>query len=161
VRISGRELADRAVPVDEIGGHGGIALHDLLASESDPQHVLEHLVAFVAALACASDPIDARVRGFTALSRRPRARLDALARELSVPDRTLRACLLNEVGLSPKRFLRIQRVLRAANLILHHRASAVEVAELTGFCDQPHMLREFGSLLGEAPRKFVARGQAD
>jgi AraC-like DNA-binding protein len=87
-------------------------------------------------------------------------RVDGLQRLLRLSARALHARVVAEVGLAPKRALRIER-LHAA---LHETGRGVPLATAAlnaGYSDQAHLTREACALLGEAPTRWQRRGRAD
>jgi AraC-like DNA-binding protein len=89
-------------------------------------------------------------------------RVAELAARLGVSDRHLRRLVMDETGISPRRFARIQRfhaLLRSADaaprpawtaLALHH-----------GYADQPHLIREVQDLAGLTPARLHAERRAE
>jgi AraC-like DNA-binding protein len=83
--------------------------------------------------------------------------VDAMARALAMPVRTLHKRTREAIGLAPKRLLRIVRIHRV--LESHRRGRGwAALAIRAGFADQSHLVREAQALLGEAPRAWIARG---
>jgi AraC-like DNA-binding protein len=82
-------------------------------------------------------------------------RVATLARQLGVTDRHLRRVIVNETGIAPRHFARIQRfhaLLRASDL-----ASRPEWAALAahhGYADQSHLIREVQDLAGVTPTRL-------
>lgn len=66
--------------------------------------------------------------------------------------------LTGEIGLAPKRILRIQRLHRSLALSQQGACGWAQVASGSGFADQAHMVREFVDLLGESPTVWRQRG---
>jgi len=75
------------------------------------------------------------------------ARIDAIARAVSLSVRTLQTRFLAEVGLSPKEFARLLR-LQATLRALDGDSALANVATDTGFSDQAHATREVRRLTG-------------
>lgn len=119
-------------------------------------------------LPAAAAALFALVRGRTRTGRTDPARalidaarradsVEAMARALAMPLRTLHKRTHEAIGLPPKRLLRIVRLHRV--LQAHRRGRGwAELAAGAGFADQPHLVREARALLGEAPRAWIARG---
>ena len=79
----------------------------------------------------------------------------ACGRESSM--RTLRRQFTQYVGLSPKqtaRVIRFQQVL--TRLVRGVDVNYARLAQLTGYSDQAHMIREFVELVGVTPGRYVA-----
>ena len=91
-----------------------------------------------------------------------------LAAWLHVAPRSLRDRMYRDLGMSPKRTLRILRLHRALleswRCGLDGRSSGAGlsafVAHAAGYADQAHFTREARALLGEAPSTWYARGSA-
>ncbi|MEV5342577.1 helix-turn-helix domain-containing protein [Streptomyces sp. NPDC052676] len=78
----------------------------------------------------------------------------ALADRLDCSQRQLERCCGEQLGLAPKRLARVLRLQHAATLL----ASGIrpgEVAPRCGFYDQAHLTREFTSMTGRPPLRFV------
>jgi AraC-like DNA-binding protein len=83
-------------------------------------------------------------------------RVQQLARALEWSERTLERRLLDELGLSPKRYLRILRIRRALRALRTSNAdSSAQLASELGFADQAHLCREFRELLGCTPTQAL------
>jgi AraC-like DNA-binding protein len=82
-------------------------------------------------------------------------RIADLADALDVSTRQLERVFQVQVGLSPKRFLRILRF-QAALRAMHtgRRTPWVDVALAHGFYDQAHFIRDFKALAGTSPAGF-------
>jgi AraC-like DNA-binding protein len=89
-------------------------------------------------------------------------RVAELAKSLGLSDRHLRRLVMDETGMSPRRFARIQRfhaLLRSADC-----AARLEWAALAfrhGYADQPHLIREVQDLAGVTPARLLAERRAE
>lgn len=91
-------------------------------------------------------------------------RVAELAGRLGVSDRHLRRVVMDETGISPRHFARIQRfhaLLRAADAAPHPAWAALAFRH--GYADQPHLIREVQDLAGVTPARLHAdrRAEAD
>jgi len=59
------------------------------------------------------------------------------------------------LGAAPGERLRTRRLERAADLLMHGRASIGEIALASGFCDQSHLNRQFRQAYGVTPGEFA------
>ncbi|MFD1151351.1 helix-turn-helix domain-containing protein, partial [Saccharothrix hoggarensis] len=133
------ELVDRKVPLSDVWGSRvtdeaalRAALLDRLASVEPGRSDLVHAAARLL-----------RTRGVA-----------ETARELAVGERRLRTLFGEAVGLSPKRFARVDRVRRVVA-----RGRAGEWARLAaelGYYDQAHLIAEFRATMGVPPGAYVA-----
>ena len=89
-------------------------------------------------------------------------RVATLARELGVSDRHLRRLMVDETGIAPRHFARIQRfhaLLRASDLA--PRPSWSALAFDYGYADQSHLIREVQDLAGVTPTQLHAERGAE
>jgi len=89
-------------------------------------------------------------------------RIAELAAKLGVSDRHLRRLMIDESGISPRQFARIQRLhalLRSADAAA--RPAWAELAFRHGFADQPHLIREVQDLVGVTPARLHAERRAE
>jgi AraC-like DNA-binding protein len=89
-------------------------------------------------------------------------RVATLARQLGVTDRHLRRLMVDETGIAPRHFARIQRfhaLLRASDLAPHPSWAAL--AAMHGYADQSHLIREVQNLAGVTPTQLHAERRAE
>ena len=82
-----------------------------------------------------------------------------VARWTGEATRSLRERAHREIGLSPKRTLRVLRLHSALHARRYGRSWA-QVAYAAGYADQAHLTRELRALLGETPSAWQARASA-
>ncbi|MET7320154.1 helix-turn-helix domain-containing protein [Streptomyces sp. NPDC005549] len=150
-----RELRDQAVPLTELWGDRAARLERRLNELSGTDSVLRGIEdAVLKGLHHDADPRDPLLREAVQSLSTTGDRVAALAQRLSVSERHLRDLFTDRVGLTPKRFTRIQRV----RTVLA-RAGAAKWAGLavdTGYYDQSHMAADFHALMGVSPTAFRA-----
>jgi transcriptional regulator GlxA family with amidase domain len=84
---------------------------------------------------------------------RGQVRIDAVAAALGWSRRRMERIFQDEIGVSPKLYSRIVRLNAVlAALDDSERPRAVDFALEAGYFDQPHLLRDFGALVGRTPR---------
>jgi AraC-like DNA-binding protein len=149
-RLPSSDFTDRSISVEEAFGTQGKLLLEQLGGHLPSRDSVETIAAFLAQVGTsqnrrASLPLDGcnRVR--------------QLAAQTGLPPRTLHSRLTRELGLSPKRVLRIQRLHRALKLAQDRSSAWPQIAAGSGFADQAHMIREFVDLLGESPTAWRRR----
>lgn len=146
---------------DHIGPARFVLDPDWCAGFTATANPAEHLIESVRALASAAsepDPVVmAAVRTLLATGgAEPIARL-SFASGLSA--RQFRRRFTEAVGLSPKELARLRRIRAVAAAAVMEGGSWAEAAAEHGFADQAHLVREFRSLLGRAPRAFQSHAQ--
>lgn len=89
-------------------------------------------------------------------------RVAELATRLGVSDRHLRRLMMEETGISPRQFARIQRfhaLLRSADRAPHPEWAALAFRH--GYADQPHLIREVQDLAGVTPARLLMERRAE
>jgi len=138
-------------------------LEERLMRTTEPADALRLLVAFLrerrAARLGAGRAVGELVRlrvSMESLRRGAGApRVATLARHLGVSDRHLWRLMVDETGISPRHFVRIQRfhaLLRASDLA--PRPSWAALAADHGYADQSHLIREVQDLAGVTPTRL-------
>lgn len=155
------ELADRAVDLHELWGRSGDEVAERAARlAADPQAALRAIEPLLAARvpvdeASAGARLAERAIERFAATAAAEPTVEALARDLGASERTLRQAFADHVGVSPKRYARIERIRRVAARA--GSRSWTQLAAEHGFSDQAHMNGEFRALLGVSPGAFIAR----
>jgi AraC-like DNA-binding protein len=80
----------------------------------------------------------------------------ALVREVGWSDRQLAQRFRREIGLTPKAAARVIRFDAARRRLQRGDTTVGQVAAAYGYYDQPHLVREFGSLAGCPPTQWLA-----
>ena len=147
-------LTDRSVPLEHVFANR--VLRDTqIAADAPPALIATELLRIVRRVASTPEahPIGRALEGAH--------RVKGVAEAFGVAERTLRARVIREIGLSPKRALSIARLYRALFRAHARRRSWAEVAYAAGYADQAHLTRECRALLGDSPTGWLARGSAD
>lgn len=152
-------LTDRSVPADAIWGSAGDGLVREVVGAADPGHVKTRLIDFLRRISPRASAVDWRAAAYAKLTRRSGGRMavEAAAGAIGISPRALRYIAHDALGLAPKRYARVERLLRA--LQASQEAPWGRVAARVGFSDQAHLARDLKDLLGEAPTDFSARGR--
>ena len=155
------EMIDRALPLGELWGEPGDRLAAELARIGDDvpalarrieRALLDHLASRPAGELYRSDLTYDAVRSLSA-----RAHLEpvgAIARRLAISERQFRTVFTDGVGMSPKRFVRIDRVRTVLAGVRGERWS--QLAVRAGYYDQSHMTAEFRKIMGVPPGAYAA-----
>ncbi|MFF5336164.1 helix-turn-helix domain-containing protein [Streptomyces sp. NPDC013181] len=154
------DLAHRLVPLDELLGALGVELVDRLRAATTWAArfaVLDELLLRAVGRGAGGDPVS-RVRPEVAeawrrlLAARGRVRVGEVAAEVGWSRRYLTERFRGEVGLSPKTFARVLRFEHAHELAtLHDPLPWAEVAAVSGYADQAHLVREWSEVTGRSP----------
>lgn len=157
-RLPSSDFTDRSIPVEAVFGARGRSLLERLSEAAPGRGVLDTLAAFLAETWTGEARHASLPRLYSpSLQLEGCDRVEQLAVKTGLPLRTLHARLTQEIGLSPKRVLRIQRLHRALKLAQLGSSTWPEIAASAGFADQAHMIREFSELLGESPTAWRRR----
>jgi AraC-like DNA-binding protein len=165
------ELTDGRVPLDALWGRAAEAVADALAGGKPETRALRVERVLQSRLRCAKalrrGGDEALAVRAVDLMRRTRGSLGVadLAAALSVGERRLQRAFGRSVGLSPRalgRVLRFRRALREIERAAYDpgRLGWAALALGVGYADQPHFIREFKSLSGLTPARYVAERRA-
>ena len=152
------ELRNRHVPLEALWGRRAAELRErLLAAEGAEARLLllEHMLL---SLLHRPQSHHAAVGHALAAFRRGPRRIADVVDETGLSPRRFIRLFSDEVGLTPKSFCRIRRFQRTVTLL--HRAQAVDWAETAlacGYCDQSHMIHDFQDFAGLSPANYLAR----
>lgn len=144
------DFTDHTVFVEDVFGAHGRLLMNQLGEFTSP----------LSAIGVISHFLSRKWSGENRVARFPFAehtRVEEMAAHTRLPLRTLRSRLMQHVGLSPKRVIRIERLHRALASSRGRSVTWAEIAARSGFADQAHMTREFRCLLGESPTEWSRR----
>lgn len=90
------------------------------------------------------------------LADHPRAtRVDELAREAGLSERSLQRLVEQRIGLSPKWLLQRRRLHDAVEALKAGRGSLAEVAADLGYADQAHFTHDFRTVTGMTPGEYL------
>jgi AraC-like DNA-binding protein len=148
-------LRDDLVPLAAVCEGAGAFLREQLlgaASPGDALAVMENFLIGQMVDGVCPDP--AVIAAARALARG--SRVDEVAERLGLLPRTLRRRFAAQVGLSPKRFGRVQRLQRVVRgLDGWAQVDWADTAARHGYCDQAHLADEFRELVGVTPGGYL------
>ena len=155
-RLPAHELVDETLAAEELLGRPGRLLVERVASADDPllelAEAIHELVrdARRSELACRAERKISEARGQLKLVR--------LAQALGTSPRSLQRHFRDQLGISPKRFATLRRFEETCRRLRRSPpASLVDIALSSGYADQAHFTREFRSLIGVPPRRWLAK----
>ena len=153
-RLPSSDFTDQSISVEAAFGAQGKLLLERLSglASGRGRGALDTIAAFLAEVGTGQS-------GRASLPLEGCNRVEQLAAQTGLPRRTLHSRLIREIGLSPKRVLRIQRLHRALKLARDRSCAWPQIAAGSGFADQAHMIREFVDLLGEPPAAWRQRSR--
>ena len=156
------EITDRRVPLDALWGAGADAFDGLPPAER-VQRMNRLLGQRLVRWTPGARSDEALVPQAVALMRRARGGVGvgAVAAALGVGERRLERAFDRAVGVGPRlfgRILRLRRAVRAidARIAERRRIEWTAIAFDAGYSDQPHLIREFNSLAGATPVRYLA-----
>jgi AraC-like DNA-binding protein len=144
---------DLQVPLGDVWGRPGTALRERVLEAATPQDALDVVEGvLLGRVAGPRDPLVVAAAGALSAG----TAVGKVAADLGVLPRTLRRRFTAQVGLSPKRFARVQRLQRVVQ-DLDGRSSVnwAGVAARHGYADQPHLVEEFRQLVGVTPTEYL------
>jgi AraC-like DNA-binding protein len=150
--VDAAALRDAHIPLADVWGDEGRHLEELLDGGDDRVGVL---LAALGARAPRTAPPDPLVRAAVGRLNDPRARVEALARELDVSARQLRRRFESAVGYGPKRLARVLRLERAL-AVARGGEELAWAAAAAGYADQAHFANDCRALAGISPSALLA-----
>ncbi len=153
---SAREFANAHVSLADIWGANAHSLHQRLVEAPTPDAKIAILFR---AMVDRHHDIDRHPAVALALSRFARAphrtSVRAVAREAEVSAKRLIHLFAEQVGMTPKLYLRVSRFQRVlARVHIAPRVDWMEEVEHHGYYDQPHFIREFREFSGFTPTEY-------
>lgn len=156
--IAASELADAHVDLSALWKRSANELRERLCAASKTAERLDLLEEYLRKRLRGARPGDDVVGPAIERLRGEGRSIALIARELGMSHRRLIEVFTREVGLTPKRFDRIQRFQRALSATLTEtERSWTELALDCGYYDHPHLLREFGAFAGSTPADLQRR----
>jgi len=148
-------LRDDLVPVEAVCGGAGAFLRERLLEAASPGDALAAMEAFlIGQMVDDACPDPAVIAAARALARG--SGVGEIAERLGLLPRTLRRRFAAQVGLSPKRFGRVQRLQRLVRgLDGQIRVDWAATAARHGYCDQAHLADEFRDLADVTPAGYL------
>lgn len=145
------------------GRPGGALVDDVRAAmQDDPHDPAAHLasIARVESWLATHLPVDASGllvnRLVSWLSEHPEVtRVDELAREAGLSERSLQRLVEQRIGLSPKWLLQRRRLHDAVEALKAGRGTLAEVAADLGYADQAHFTHDFRTVTGMTPGDYL------
>ena len=148
-------VRDQQVPLAEVWGRPAASVRDRLLEAASPQDALDVIEdVLLEQVTGPLTPDQLTAAAGSGLS--AGVPVGEVASVLGVLPRTLRRRFTTQVGLSPKRFARVQRLQRVVR-DLDRRAEVdwASVAARHGYADQPHLAEEFRQLVGVTPTGYL------
>lgn len=152
-------LANHHVDLDALAGGDARTLRQRLLEAADAATRLRIVQAWLLRQADAAAPHPAVAHALRLFDAAPQVhRIDAIAAHCRLSPRRFGELFREQVGMSPKRYARLQRFRRV--IAQAHSAADIDwagVAADCGFHDQPHLVHEFRAFSGLTPTAWQAR----
>lgn len=157
------DLKDFSIPLQTLFKSKASELKDNLdelARTGNIKQCIKELEAFLTGSLIGDRSIDQRLKFLTdrIAANFGNISVKRLAEEVGISDRYLRKLFLAQIGLSPKRYVMVNRVTNVVRRVDEGNVvSWSDLALSAGYFDQSHMIEEFNNLLGESPEAFISR----
>lgn len=157
-----RDLTDADVPLGDVCARTRDLLLDtaMLAPEHERVVRVEWLLRAVARAQRTARTSRNALAGEAALrvERMRSPTVGALACAMSVSARSIERAFADEIGIGPKEYIRIRRLQRVIRLLdgARERPDWAGLSAACGYCDQPHLVREFGLIAGLTPESYLS-----
>lgn len=152
--LSAADLTDAIVPLEQIWGRTAREARQRLDDQPSASTRTDLLKTFLRPV----EIKNAVQRALEYMAARDGAvDLNWIASQSSLSPRQFRRRCLEESGLTPKRLCRILRFRRARALALAaRRPDWADIAILTGYCDQAHLIRDFREFTNRTPMTVLS-----
>lgn len=152
------EARDDLVDLEHVWGTEGRTLRDRLLDAVTPEAKIALMEASLLAHLSPSDDYEIACIAHAAIALREGAAVGSVTERLGVLPKRFVRTFRHHVGLSPKRFARVQRLQR----LLASVASTTDAGEIdwaraaveSGYYDQAHMVNDFRDLTGMTPSAY-------
>jgi AraC-like DNA-binding protein len=158
------ELSQRVVTIEELFGRGGMLLREALAEAPGWGERFALVDEFLLTLLDrARSPVPSVTRAFGRLRESGGALpVGVIAAEIGCSRRHLITRFREHVGVTPKLLARILRFERVVSLVdARTEMGWAEIAQVCGYYDQAHMIRDFNQFAGGPPSEFARRRLPD
>ena len=157
--FSAREFENAHLPLADLWGPEAERLHQRIVQAPAPDDKIEILFRALAARFLERTRHPAVELALARFARAPhRLSIGGIAREAEVSQKKLIRLFSEQVGTTPKTYLRVARFQRVIAKV--HAAPGVdwmEIVERHGYYDQPHFIREFKEFSGFTPGEYFKR----
>jgi AraC-like DNA-binding protein len=157
-------LAHRVVELGDILGPPARRLEDAMAEASDWERRFDVLEAFISdRIFSARAASPGVVWALEILNKSAGlSNISTLATELGWSHKHLIAKFHEQIGLPPKTVARVLRFHRAIDLLQQRDIPRwVEIAQICGYYDQAHLIRDFRQFAGSTPSEYLGRRLPD
>lgn len=158
------EIADRVVALEDLWGRAAQELRERIGEQTEIEARLRTAEAWLTRrLAEEQEPARSRIfeRALAGLCGVPPRSIRELCAEVGVSHKHFIDRCRRFVGVPPQQVLRIRRLLRTLDAIDPQRpVNWASLASSQGYCDQSHLVREFGRLAAMTPRQYLQRRTA-
>lgn len=153
---SARDFENAHVSLRDLWGSEADDLYQQLVEEPLPERKIEVLFCAMARRYCERTRHPSVELALNCFARLPhRASVSTAAREAEVSPKKLIRLFAEEVGMTPKTYLRVSRFQRVlARIHTTQSVDWMEEVERHGYYDQPHFIREFREFSGFTPTEY-------
>lgn len=155
-KMPAHELTDREVALEHLWPQAHAFAELALAAKSFQRRCELANQFFLDLLTKWSGEADPIIDWYINLPDLAHQRIEVLARQVGLSRRQLERRFKQKVGLSPKRYARIQRLQQTAQRLETRGVNRLtDLAYELGFADQAHMIRDFKQLTGVTPSQYL------
>jgi AraC-like DNA-binding protein len=151
------QLCDRHVPLEDLWGSRAHELREQLIESAQPQAMFaileQEFLRLLRRTTLVHPAISFALRRFDAKTLT--ARVEPVRRETGYSERRFATLFTGSVGLTPKRYTRVQRLSRVASDLARGRRNFAGIALEAGYFDQAHLNHDFRELAGTSPGQYA------
>ncbi|HEY6642166.1 helix-turn-helix transcriptional regulator [Povalibacter sp.] len=151
------ELCDRHVPLEDLWGERAACLREQLIEAAAPRAMFaileQELLRSLRQTTLVHPAISFALRRFDAGPMT--ARIEPIRRQTGYSERRFATLFSDGVGMTPKRYARVQRLSRVVRDLASGRADLAGIALQAGYYDQAHLNHDFRELAGTSPGNYT------
>jgi AraC-like DNA-binding protein len=156
VKINQSELTDRILPLEDVDIHLYRRIYNAFETSIIIEEILHKIdCLFLSSLGQKTMNDELKLAVDMTMNSNTPLTVKELSQSVCYSQRHLNRIFHQYMGISPKSFSRLVRINKAIKLLKNPQITLAQVAQQTGFYDQPHFIHEFQSICSISPQQYL------